>query len=234
MDAFLPGDTKSLPAAEAPTSNIWEQIELIANSTILAKPDTDRYSQLFIQVDTQFLPTASRSGIPTVMEISKDDWTEISIERAPTRQCSMLELSGIVDDTSEPVMSWARGGVFTLYGSAQSIENLLLDNQAAANELAGNCFAQLNNEYPAIDITLGQNNRMIETCPPQRISLSIAADDTPRGIVWNAKLILPRRIEHKFDVKTGFLFTILECEAETGGAAAVPGVTVPITPAVDR
>lgn len=230
MDAFLPGDTKSLPAAEAPTSNIWEQIELIANSTILAKPDTDRYSQLFIQVDTQFLPTASRSGIPTVMEISKDDWTEISIERAPTRQCSMLELSGIVDDTSEPVMSWARGGVFTLYGSAQSIENLLLDNQAAANELAGNCFAQLNNEYPAIDITLGQNNRMIETCPPQRISLSIAADDTPRGIVWNAKLILPRRIEHKFDVKTGFLFTILECEAETGGAAAVPGVTVPITP----
>ncbi|MHB0922626.1 MAG: PKD domain-containing protein [Bellilinea sp.] len=230
MDAFLPGDTKLLPTAEAPTASIWDQLGSIAEMTILAKPDSDRYGRLYMQVDVQYLPTASRSGIPTVMEISKDDWNEISIERVQTRQCSMLELSGIVDDTSDPVMSWARGGVFTLHGSAQSIENLLLDNQAAANELAGNCFAKLNNEYPAIDITLAQNNRLIETCPVQRISLSIAADDTPRGIVWTARPILPRRIEHKFDVKSGFLYTILECEAETGGASAIPGITVPISP----
>lgn len=230
MDAYLPGNTLSLPAGEAPTSSIWEQLMTIAGSTILATPDTDRYGRLFIQTDVQHLPSASRSGIPTVMDLTQDDWDEINIERAPTRQCSLLELSGILDDTNEPIMSRARGNVFTLYGSAQSIESLLLDNQSQANELAGNVFSQLNNEFPAIDLTLRQNNRLVDTCPLQRLTLSVSAADTPRGIVWVSKLILPRRIEHKFDPKSGFLHTIVECEAETGGASVVPGITIPITP----
>ena len=230
LDAFLPGDTRSLPSAEAPASGIWDQLETLAYQTILAKPVCDRYGRLYCQADTQFLSTAARAAVPVVMEITRDDWKgAVGVTRAPTRKCSMLQLSGIQDDTNGPLMSWARGGVFTLHGATQSVENLLLDNQADANALAGNYFAWLNNEFPNVDLVLGQNNRMIDIAPRQRVSLSLAAGDTPRGLVWAAKALIPRRVEYKFDAGGGYLIANLECEAETGGAAAVDGQTIIIT-----
>lgn len=231
MDSILPGDTKSLPSAEAGATPIWEQLLSVGDLTILAPPRCDRHGRLYIQVDSQYLPTASRSGIPVVMEITKDDWSgEINIERPQSRKCSMLELSGIVDDTDAPVMSWARGGVFTLYGTPQSIEHLLLDNQDAANMLAGNVFAQRNNEFPNIEFKLASNNRFIDIAPNQYLTLTLTPADNPRGLSWTNKKIIPRRLSYTWDDRVGSLGVSLECEAETGGASAIPGITVPITP----
>lgn len=230
MDAYLPGSTMSLPVAEAPTTSLWGQLEQIAYQTILARPVCDRYGRFFCEVDTQFLPEASRTS-PIVQEITEADWSGgLEVERRTSRRCSMLELLGILDDTSEPLMSRARGGVFTLYGTAQSVENLLLDNQAACNTLAGNYFSWLNNEYPSIDITLAANNRMIDVAPRQRVTLSISVGDTPRGIAWTTKKLLPRRVSFDYDRDAGWLTVELECEAETGGDAAIDGETVPISP----
>ena len=228
MDAYLPGSLLSLPAAEAAATSIWEQIEVLAEQPILAHAACDRAGRLYVEVDLQFLDATARTDVPVVMEITQDDFIEICIERAPTRRCSMLEISGIIDDSNGPVMSRAQGGVFTLYGSAQSVENLLLDNQAAANILSGNIFAYRNIEYPNVDIRMAQNNRMIDICPRQRVTLTIAASDSPRGIVWTAKKLVARRIEHKLE-KSGFLSAGLECEEETGGSLAIPGQTVVIT-----
>ncbi|MHB0964875.1 MAG: hypothetical protein ACYC36_00340 [Bellilinea sp.] len=231
MDAYLQGDTRSLPVAEAPATSIWAQLETLGFQTILAKPVCDRYGRLYCQTDTQFLPTAARASIPVVQEITRDDWSgTINVERATSRRCAMLQLSGIQDDTGGPLMSWARGGVFTLYGTAQSVENLLLDNQADANALAGNYFAWLNNEFPNVDLGLAQNNRMIGIAPRQRIALSLAAGDTPRGLTWVSKNLLPRRVSYEFDAKSGHLTVQLECEAESGGTGAIDGQTVIITP----
>lgn len=226
MDVFLPGDTRILPAAEGETGALWEQLNSIAYQTILAKPIGDRYSRLLIQVDSQFLPTASRTTIPVVMDILRGDLKDsVSLERAPLRKYSLVEMSGIIDDTEKPIMSRARGSVFTLHGLAQSIEHLLFDNQNEANVLCGNYFAYVNNDYPAIDLSLAMDNRMVDIAPIQYLTLSIASGDTPRGITWSSQKIIPRRVSIFWDPITQSLTTKLQCEKETSGPA---GVTIVI------
>lgn len=231
LDASLTADTKLLPSAESPSATIWEQLITLGHESILAQPVCDRYGRLYIHEETQYLPAASRGSIPTVMALTSDDWSgDISIERAPVRTCALLELSGIRDDTEEALISRAMGGVLTRFGETATAENLLLDNQAAANELAGNYFAALNNPYPAVNLTLAQNNRFVDIAPRQRVTLSLAAGDTPLGMVWTNQPLLPRKVGWAQDAESGAVSTELELMAET--SSTVSGVTVIVeTPA---
>lgn len=227
MDAYLTEDTKILPTAESTGDSLWKQIATIASKSILAKPVTDRYGRFFCFEETQFLPADGRTGIPTVMDITDNDITgTVNIERVVRRAYSQAELSGIRDDTSEPIITRAMGGVYTRYGAVESVENLLFDNQAAANVLSGNYFAWLNNEFPFIDLALGANNRFIDIAPRQRVTLSLSASRNPLGITWSSKPLLPLKVRFDYDHETGFLSTSLTCAAET--SSTVPGVTVEV------
>lgn len=228
MDCYPSSDTRLATALEAPAGSLWMQMQTIAQQSILARPLCDRYGRLFVETDTQYLATADRSAIPVVMDITRADWDAdegVRIERRTAGEVSRVELSGIYYNatTSQPLFSHAPGKTMGRFGAVESLDRMLLSGQTGANTLAGNVLAQRNNPYPAVDILLAENNRMIDICPRQYVTLTIAAADTERGITWTAQKLIPRRVGFEHDAESGALLTSLECEAETIGTA---GVTV--------
>jgi hypothetical protein len=60
-----------------------------------------------------------------------------------------------------------------------------------ANELAGLILAQTNADHPHIDVNLAANHRMIDICPRQYCTLTVAASDTPRGVSFTQQTHYP-------------------------------------------
>ncbi len=235
MDIYPSNNTLRLPAAQGEVGALWEQLDSITNKTILAKPLCDRYGRLFVRVDSQYLPIADRASIPVVQAIEKQDWTgNIEFERVIASPVSMLDLSGVSWDgaTGTPILSKSAGRAFKPYGTPETIDNLLLHDQTQANALAGCVLGKMNNPYPSIPIDLTSNNRLIDICPLQYITLSMAAADNPLGLIWTDRYLVPRRIEYSYNPETGVLLTSLECEARATPELATT-IVPPQTPVVN-
>lgn len=225
MDARLPGSTKLITNVDTGGAGLYAQLEDLAR-WLLARPLCDRYGRLIIETDTQMLETAARSGIPTVMEITTGDWEgELEIERNPVRGVAAVELAAYYFNGSSEgsLYSRAPGLASGRFGTIESRERALVNDQDECNALSGLALAEENNPLPYVGIDLAQNNRMIDIAPRQYVTLSASAADTRRGITLSAQKLIPRRIEISYQAKTGALRTRVECEAETSGP---PGVTV--------
>jgi hypothetical protein len=232
LDVYRSGDTNLLPAAEGQIGSLWEQLSAIAEQSILAHPVCDRYGRLIVEVDSQYLPVTGRSFIPVVQAITTDDWRDqIEIERHTAPAVGTLELSGVSYNgtTATPLFSKAAGTVFKRYGRVETRDQLLLTDQTQANVLAGLILGRLNNEYPRVSVSLAQNNRLIDIAPRQYVTLTIAAEDTPRGVAFADKRFIPRRVELEYDNDSGSIQTRLDLEGETTNELAVT-VIRPNTP----
>jgi len=226
MDVTLIGNTDKAGAVEAPVGSLWQQLTNIAEGRILAHPCCDRYGRLFVQIDTQYL--ADNSSVPVTMAITKADWGDsVNPERNPFPQTSVLDLSGMYYDGSvyTPYFSKSPGNTFKRLGKPQRIENLILHNQTDTNTLAGLVCGFQNNDYPHVTIPLAANNRLIDICPRQLVTMTMAAGDTPRGIVWTDKQLIPRRVEFEYDETSGQITTNLDCEG-----VATPELSVTYIP----
>jgi hypothetical protein len=102
------------------------------------------------------------------------------------------------------------------------IDQLLVSSQTQSNELAGLYAGWRNNPLPEFEFNLAQNNRMVDLFPRQFLDVSLAADETPRGIAYAGNLI-PRTVTLQYDVEAGCWLTGLLCEAETFAEIAVDG-----------
>ena len=227
MDCYLSGDTRALPTAESPASSLWQQLTDIADLSILAKPACDRYGRLFVEVNQQFLPDASRSIIPVVMAMTKPDWREkIDIERSTVSKVGLLVASGVSYNGVKGFSLWSKapGNVPKRYGDPEPVDSLLFANQTDANVTAGMLLANANNEYSSVSMPLSANNRLIDICPKQYITATAAVNDTVRGISFTDKKFIPRRIEYSHETGEdggNVLLVDLECEAETTGPIGV-------------
>lgn len=231
LDIALTDDTRRIAAGEGSVGSLWKQIQLIAETKVLARPCCDRYGRLFVEIDTQYLDTSDRSAIPTVMEISTQDWRdELEIERRTVPAIGSAEVTGTAWDGSEatPYRALAPGKVFKHHGGSASVAVCLTDSDQA-EAISGMILARENNEYPSALFHLAANNRLIDICPRQYVTATIAAADTPRGITWTAKKLIPRALEMIHE--NGVLSVDLECEGETSGnpgvSIEVPGVQPP-------
>lgn len=223
-------NTLPLKDIEATAGSLWSQMTMMVDSTLLATIVGDRYGRIFVEVDTQLLSDADRAAIPIIMAITKEDWSDsISIERKIVPTISVIEVSGTSwnGTAARPYFSLATGKVYKRYGASIRKERLALTDQAHCNILSGRLLGKANNEYPRVIIKLAGNYRMINVTPHQLVSLSISATDTPRGIVWTNKLLIPKRIE--YTLNNGMLLTTLECEP-VATAEVSRTMTVPQTP----
>jgi len=226
MDVILSGDDRVASALTTYSDGFWDQLIEVSDK-ILARPSVNRLGRLYVQIDPQLMPVASRSSIPIVMEIAKSDWMSVEIERVTRTAINRMETSGVSSDGS-PLFSHALGKIITRFGRGGSTrDNLMLSDQDQLNVLTGLLYAKETNQFPNVDIQLAQNNRMIDIAGQQYVSISLVATDTPRGVVWSAKKLIPTRVEFEYDGENGVMSTSLECEAETEGPA---GVTVIIPP----
>lgn len=234
-DVYLSGDTRRAQSLESPASSLWTQILAIAQQSILASPACDRYGRLFVEIDQQYLPVASRTTLPVVMAVTTEDIVaQVEFAREWMPRVALLDLSGIYWNGSTPTafFSLANGHVFKGLGDADRIDRLLLWNsQTLSNQLAGLIIGKKNNNYPSFPVELASNNRFIDIAPRQYVTLSLAAGDTVRGIVFASSKFIPRNLT--YNIRVGVVTLQADLEAETFPEIAVTGdypTDPPVTP----
>lgn len=227
------GNAYLATALEGPLGTLWEQIKNIAYETLLASPTVDRYNRLFVSTSSQYIALASRSTIPTVMTLTSSDWEDpIELERIIIPPATVVDLSGVsVSATFVPTALFSRapGRTISRLGLVSTQDRLLLESQTQLNVLSGLYLARLNNPYKVIEIKLPHANTLLDISINQYLDLTIAAGDTPRGIVLTNLKIIPTRISYEYDPESGHFTTELECEGSTSGS---PGQSyfVPVVP----
>jgi hypothetical protein len=244
MDVPLANNNTLIAYFDTTKGNLWEQLVSMTKDTILAHPCVDRYGILRIQLEPQLVSAASRN-FTTVMDITKQDWmSQIGIERATVNKVGSVYISGTIYVGGIVDPSCAEGGGDSggpgHHGGFERIDRLALDNAAQAAELAVLVKAWRNNPYPSISIPLSSNNRTMDICPQQWITLTINEDETERGIVFTQKKMIPRHVSINYDSAIGRILVDVVVEADTsadiiagraGGAAA--GVPCPEAPERD-
>lgn len=232
MDVYPSGDGRRAFDCSGNLGSIWEQLKAFAVK-IGADPACDRYGRLFLETDLQYVKVADRAAIPVVMAITKADWQgTVNIQRRDFRQTALVEVAGFSWNGSKWGASLARapGNAMSGTGAMNSRYNWLFTDQTQANEIAEYVFAKENNPYPVIPITLAANNRMIDICPRQYLTLTVAAVDTPLGLVWTDAVIICRRLEMAWDRESGALTTEIECELATSPVSPSVAVIPPSVP----
>jgi hypothetical protein len=111
------------------------------------------------------------------------------------------------------------------HGETSGMDGLLASNQADLNAMCGLLAGEANNLYPNVSIELGQNNRFIDVCPAQYITLTIDAADSGQRVSWTNQKLIPRSVQLNLDFANDNLVTSIDCAAETFPENAV---TVPI------
>lgn len=223
MDIYPSGDTTRVFGSAGNLASLWASLQGNADQ-IGGTVACDRYGRLFQQVDPQLVPTSDRGGIPVVMELTKQDWSgQIIISRRQHPATSRYDMAGTFYDGNrfETMRSIAPGNSLMRSGGVETKSNLMVASQARGNELAGLLLARSNNPIPVVDITLAGNNRLIDIAPAQYLTLSLAAEDSPSGIVWTSKKLIVRRMDFTYESENGYLQIELECEPETSGPAGV-------------
>jgi|GEM_PF-1450221 len=234
LNVTLTGDARYAPSLESMDGALWNQMEDIAWQKIFGRIGCDRFGRFYAVIDPQLIPQADRTWA-TVMTLTKKDWSSrINIKRAAQRKLAMLSISGWVVDLTAAVStlySLAMGHIHAQYGDSEIIDKLLAETQTQFNTLAGLYLGWKNNELE-FDITLAQNNRMVDLWPNQFLYVSLAAGDTPRGIAYAGNLI-PRSITLQSDRDAGCWSAEISCEAETFADLAVDG-DIPASTGVDE
>lgn len=193
MDVYIEDDSRLASELIASGETLWEKINELAFQTIFASPGVDPFGRLFIEIEPQLVPEASRTAVE-IMEILPVDWTSsVEIARNPTER-----------------------------GSSEIIDRLLLSSQTQSNQLAGLYYGWKHNEFGKIQIELAQNNRGFTLFPRQVAYIEIAAADNSRGITLDTNLI-PREVSYDYDPRTGTLLPTVAFEAETFEAISVNG-----------
>lgn len=229
----LTGNALYAPKLETMEGSLWDQLQDLAWKKLFGRIGINRLGTLYAVIDPQLVPEASRTW-ETVMTLTKKDWkSPINIVRTKQRKVAMLSMSGWQVNTSAAVTtiySLAMGHIHAQYGESIILDKLLAENQTQFNSLAGLYMGYKNNELE-FDITLASNNRMIDLYPNQFLNITLAADDTPRGIEYSGNLI-PRSITLRLDLEHGVCTPDIHCEAETFAEIAVNG-DIPASTGID-
>ena len=216
ISVTLTGDTRQASELQAGEGDLWSQISRNA-APIAAKPCADRYGRVYVEINQQLIPESGRTAIPEVLQITKADWTgQVSVIRNTMSRTGQILLSGIkysTGNTASAFFSLAPGHVFKRYGPVTSVERLLLESQAKSNELAGLTLGWHNREYD-FEFTIAGNNRMVDICPMQYVSVEIAPEDNPRGITYSGRMVV-REITFDWREKESFLSPVWFGEQET-------------------
>ena len=235
MDIFPPGTNVPIGMINSGLATLWQQLQEIADRTIKAAARCDHLGRLYIQTDSQFVPVGSRSGI-TILSIQPDYWRDnVQIERQVLAAVGRIDLAGVawsnVTQKGTPYFSLAPGHVMKQYGGVQAEDRLALTSQAQANLLAGLIMGHANNPYPSMLVRFGMNLRVLDICPWQYATISIAAGDNPRGVTLTDFKLIPRRVSYSLQggEDGGVLLVDVDFEGYTVQETACDG-DIPASP----
>lgn len=218
MDYYPSNDTRRFIGSTAPWGTIWSQITQVAETRFLIHPCCNRYGQLYTQTNTNYLDNTQRSAVPVVMELTKADWRDdLEIERRVIQEVAFMDLRAMSWDgtTATPYRAGSWGSVIGHYGKMEMRTELVVSGLSQALTLSGTLLGYENNDYPRISFTLSALNKFIDICPNQYVTVSISANDTPRGIVLSSKKLVINSINYEWDGQTGLLVASIQTEGQS-------------------
>ncbi len=212
-------------------TSLYDAVNSLLEGAVPGKLVSDRQGKLWAESDI-FIDW---SYYDEVMQITKQDWMgDPVIDQSMVDTVSSIEVGGIAykpldnPPTSTAYLSAAPGTTPNYKGKVMQRQGLALDSQAQLNSLAGNLLAQLNNQFPAIDLTLAGNYRNYDIAPQERIFFNIDDSDTVRGFHFTSKRFYITDMRWSYDPKNEtFIPNVTLCAIQSG----MPGETIPI-PAV--
>jgi len=218
-----------------PLGSLWNGVAKLCDDCFLVAAG-DRASCIYFDYAPCFLSAAKRNDVPTVMALGHQDWTgELEIRRIDEKPVNYVDFEGIAFDgtTVTPLIAYAPGRAPEYMGSPRPKKRCVLDPiapQTRANVRAGYQLAKDNNEFPEIKFSCLGDYSVADIAPREWLTLTLAAEDTKRGLVWNPRRLLVRSVEERYDHRTGDCQMQFTLEAETSGPPGVTGDYPPEEP----
>lgn len=224
-DVTFTGSTTLIHYATVNSGSIRQQIDGLAGEKLLARLCFDRFGCGRVAIPQSLQDSTGKAALTVLWDCMAADWIDqVSIpQRETVGFASMVEIGGSSWDgtTESQIYSRAPGNTPSHYGSPQApYSTLAVDSQAVMNRLSGDVLAAQNAVYPTIDIELYWANDFIDF-QSYIVRLSIATGDTPRGIVWSSKRLVPQSVIYQFDADTGAESTVITLAEETTGVDGV-------------
>jgi len=250
LDVRLSGDVKISAELYSPAAELGSQISDVAWSKIRAMFGANQYGMVYLFVHPNLVPEADR-GWATVMTLETQDWENNINIRRKNKTAAQIAMNGKAFNASgsaKAYYSLSVGHIPRRYGRPELVEDLLVSDQAQANELCGLMSGQKNNQYEPISIALASNNTMFTLFPAQYAEITVSPSDTVRGITATNLKLIPSTITRHWDEDNGVMTTEIEFEAATAADLSTDGdvpdvidpidivnppISTPIVPPVD-
>lgn len=250
LDVRLSGDVKISAELYSPAAELGGQISDVAWSKIRAMFGANQYGMVYLFVHPNLVPEADR-GWATVMTLETQDWENNINIRRKNKTAAQIAMNGKAFNASgsaKAYYSLSVGHIPRRYGRPELVEDLLVSDQAQANELCGLMSGQKNNQYEPISIALASNNTMFTLFPAQYAEITVSPSDTVRGITATNLKLIPSTITRHWDEDNGVMTTEIEFEAATAADLSTDGdvpdvidpidivnppISTPIVPPVD-
>jgi hypothetical protein len=221
-------DTKWVKFADFERGTLYESVNNWFMNTLIARMVSDRQGKIWTEVDARVTSTGSErqatGHMQEVLDMSNSDWRgEISIPRRFESELAYLEMGGL--NFSGPsstggvaaFLAGAPGEAPDYFGSVERAQGLVVSNQGQLNELVGLAFAMKNAVYPEVTAPLAGDYRFLDIAPQQRLLVTVAENDTHRGIVWSQKPFIPQEISYQWLPQFQSLLMDVGLAEETGG-----------------
>lgn len=228
-DVFLPISNTDRMAAcdDFVVGDLYTQADtFIRSHGIMAHVCCNKYGQVYVEQDIQSYDATDRAAKTVTMAITVQDWQDaLYIRHTPEKEIAQTYVSGVAYDgaVATPYMSVClaipdRTGV-----SVVNEERYILPTQARSNEVAGRLHAMRNNPYKLVRVKFAGNYYgAFDVVPQEWCTLTLVASDTPRGIEWDTKRLVIRRVLSSYKAESGTLYIDGEFEAEAFGQDGVP------------
>jgi hypothetical protein len=226
-DINLTGNTKTLRYVDIPEGSVRTQLDEYCLLPIGARALSDRQGQIYFSRNPNLRPLGERSSIPIVMALTFDDiradpGLELA-EEEQEKQCAQVDFIGFAYDGEdiEPFYSLAPASQFET-GDVKKVDGVRVDSQEEANVLSGMYLANFNNTFREVQVP-SWNYRVWDIVPEEYTTLTLAAGDTKRGIVWSAQKLLVRSVELSYTRDDEAILVEVGFEKDSSGPPGVGG-----------
>lgn len=187
----------------------------------------NKQGQLCAERDVQMMNATDRSALTLVMDITDADRDKaLVMKREPEKKTGLIHVDGFVFDGSDntPIIARAPGTAPEDTGAGvMSVQRQALLSQTDGNELAGRKLAQANNTFKDIRISFGNYAGALDFVPQEKFTMSLAAADTTRGIVWASQVLYLRSAQISYDPQSGGVTVEGTFEKDAEGPDGVTG-----------
>jgi hypothetical protein len=240
MDVRFVGDDFDLQFFDSDRTSLFDAGNTLLKSSKYGEMVCDRQGNLYFETNVAAINNAE-SVLTQNMFIDNHDWMDISsITERYTGEVSYLEAGGVAytnydgggTGTFSAILSAAPGETPSYRGKNIKMSGLALTNQGITNTLVGNIWESMNAQYPEVSLDMVGNYRNLDIAPQEKVTVTLRAEDTFRGLSWVQKAFTPTAMSWNYDPEKGTFLPSLTLKEITQGNAGET-IAIPVEPPED-